>query len=417
MSPVSRKRKPKKNPKSGRSVRAARPAASRKPVAAPWWPLRIDDVLAGAAGLLNTRRPRELEQATAELIGGALHRALSEESMGFALHAWLDALVGRAVERASPADRYLLHGIAAIASGTPAASARHGMELLRTHGLTGPEWLAWTPSVAPTGDVHVLRDAYGTRFGLVMACGYPDAPSAIADDHVYLLDVDTCSGMVDVVDANVYDDLPGACDAWRAAVGSPAVSATPTPVDLPLLADLLPRTGPADLGVIGGESQRRMDNYYRMLRRGDDLAAALSAAGRPLPAESRWLHEARHGLHIDTYIADFLGWYAARSPVPADGEAVEALAEAWMDGTLEETRLSCSPHRIRALQSRIRIEWQGDPLTEPVAALLPAWTRWCADRTGIDAALAARSVAAAQRDLGDWKRMQDEEEPGAPVLE
>jgi hypothetical protein len=160
-----------------------------------------------------------------------------------------------------------------------------------------------------------------------------------------------------------------------------------------------------------------MDNYYRMLRRGDDLAAALAAAGRPLPTETRWMHEASHGVPIDTYIADFLSWYAPRSPVPADGEAVEALAEAWLDGTLEETRLSCSPHRIRALQSRIGLEWQDDPLTEPVAALLPEWTRWCAYRTGLDPELAARSVAAAQRDLGDWKRIRDDEDPGAPVSE
>jgi hypothetical protein len=191
----------------------------------------------------------------------------------------------------------------------------------------------------------------------------------------------------------------------------------PGPVDLSLLADLLPRTDGAEHGVIGGESRRRMDNYYRMLRRSDDLAAALATAGHPLPTETRWMHEARHGFPINTYVADFLAWHAARSPVPVDGEAAEALAEAWLDGTLEETRLSCSPHRIRTLQSRIGIEWKGDPLTEPVAALLPEWTRWCTDRTGLDPELAARSVAAAQRDLGDWKRIHDEEEPGAPVPE
>src|SRR4051794_9549953 len=251
MSPVSRKRKPnkpkKKTPnKSGRSFRAGRPAWSPKPVAAPWWAERISDVLTGAVGLLDARGPRELEQATAELIGGALHRALSEETMGFALQAWLGALVGKAGERASLEDWYLLHGIAAIAPGTLAVSARHGIERLRAHGLTGPERLAWTPSVAPTGDVHVLRDAYGSRFGVVMACRYPEAPPASADDHVYLLDVDTCWCVVNVVDASVHDDLAAACDAWRAAVGTPAVSATPEPVNLPLLAQLLPRTGPAE---------------------------------------------------------------------------------------------------------------------------------------------------------------------------
>ncbi|SRR6266487_744721 len=417
MSPVSRKRKPKKTRKSRPPLRSGRPAGWPKPVAAAWWPERIGDVLAGAGGLLDAGGPRELEQATAELIGGVLHRALAEETMGFALQAWLGALVDDAGERASLENWYLLHGVAAIAPEALAVSARHGIERLGAHGLTGPEWLAWMSGVAPTGEVHVLRDAYGSRFGVVMACGYPDAAPSGAGDHVYLLDVDACSCVVDVVDAAVHEDLAAASEAWRAAVGIPAASAMPGPVDAALLADLLPRTGRAEHGVIGGESRRRMDNYYRMLRRGDDLAAALAAAGRPLPAETRWMHEARHGVPIDTYVGDFLAWYAARGPVPADGEAVEALAEAWLDGTVEETRLSCSPHRIRELQSRIGIEWQGDPLTEPVAALLPEWTRWCVYRTGLDSELATRSVAAAQRDLGEWKRIRDEDEPGAPVPE
>jgi hypothetical protein len=188
-------------------------------------------------------------------------------------------------------------------------------------------------------------------------------------------------------------------------------------VDAALLADLLPRVSGVEQGVIGGESRRRMDNYYRAPRRGDDLAAALAAAGRPLPAETRWLRDIRRGVPAEPFIADFRAWCAADGQAVPDGDAVRALAEEWLEGTLEETRLSCSPHRIRALQSRIGIEWPRDPLTELVAALLPEWTRWCAQRTGLDPELAARSVAAARRDLGDWKSIADDEAHGMPVPE
>jgi hypothetical protein len=418
MSPVSRKRKPKKTRKPRKSVGAGRAIGWSKPVAAAWWPDRVRDVLRGAGGLLDAAGPRELEQATAELIGGVLHQALAQETMGFALQSWLAGLIDTAAyDDATLENLYLLHGVAAIAPEPLATQSRGAIERLAAQGPSGPSWLAWTPMIAPTGEVQLIRDAYGSRFGVLIACGYPDEAMA-GTDYIYLLDVDTCAGIVEVLDAAIYDDLSTACDAWRTTVGVPAVSATPGSVDAELLADLLPGAHLAEHGVMGGESRRRMDNYYRVLRRSADLAGALAAAGRPLPAEPRQLHELRYGdISIDAYVAEFLTWYADRHPAPADDEAVEALAETWLEGSLEEARLSCSPHRVRALQSRIGIEWRGDPLTEPVAELLPEWVRWCADRTGLDAKLASRSVAAARRDLGDWKRIRDELKHGAPEPE
>src|SRR5947207_15858737 len=101
MSPVSRKRKPKKARKPRqRSGRGYLSGLSRATVTA-WWPERIDEVLTGAVGLLDAAGPRALEQATAELIGGVLHRALAQETMGSALQAWLAALMEATSERAS----------------------------------------------------------------------------------------------------------------------------------------------------------------------------------------------------------------------------------------------------------------------------------------------------------------------------
>ena len=272
----------------------------------------------------------------------------------------------------------------------------------------------------PTGEVRLLRDAYGGRFGVLITCRYPDpdtvTPAGGADEHVFLIDVDTCSSIVEVVDASVHDGPADAADAWRGSVGAPAAAAEPAPVDAALLADLLPTPGTGDLGVMGGETRGRMDNYYRVLRRSDDLAQVLATAGRPLPTESRWLVQARDGLPVDSYVEEFLDWYPTDA-APADPDAVAALAETWLEGTLPETRLSCSPHRVRNLQALIAIEWHDEPLVEQVAVLLPHWTRWCAYRTGLDQQLTARSLAAAQRDPREWTRIQDEEPAGAPVPE
>lgn len=413
--PVSRKRKSKKAARKQRRGPVLPPLRSvPEAERTAWWPVRIAEVIDAADDLPAARGPRELEQAAAELIGGVLHRTLAEEKMGFALLGWLSALIDAAAETPTAPRWYLLHGIAAMAPGELAGQARDRIEGMRASGLTGPAWLAATPGVEPTGEVHLLRDAYGSRFGLAMTCRYPEP--AEPDEHVYLLDVDACLMVADTVDASVHDDLAAACDEWRRSVGVAAASAVPEPVDAELLADLLPRSYSTEPGVIGGESRRRMDNYYRILRRGDDLARVLAAAGRPLPSQSRWARSFASGTHVELHLADFVDWLSTFGPVPPDQEAAaEELAEVWFDGSLEEARLSCSPHRIRGLQNRIAIEWPDDGTTAQVAALLPQWTRWCALRTGLDAELAARAVAAAERDRGEWE--SDDDALGVPVPE
>jgi len=276
MSPVSRKRKSKKTRRPPRSTGNRAAVFGLSPAAISWWPDRIAEVFDGADALLAADRPRQLEQATAELIGGVLYRALTEQRMGFALLAFLDALIDQAATQPTLATWYLLHGIAAIAPRPQATHARQVIDRMGADGLTGPAWLSITPTVRPTGEVRLLRDAYGGRFGVLITCRYPDpdtvTPAGGADEHVFLIDVDTCSSIVEVVDASVHNGPADAADAWRASVGAPAAAAEPAPVDAALLADLLPTPGTGDLGVMGGETRRRMDNYYRVLRRSDDLA-------------------------------------------------------------------------------------------------------------------------------------------------
>jgi hypothetical protein len=417
MSPVSRKRKPKKQRRSGQAGSGSWQRAVRQP-GAPWWPSAAAEVLAGAERLLSADAPRQLEQATAELLGGVLHAALGRYQTGFALNAWLDTVSDETVTVASPQAWLLLHGIAAIAPPAQAEHARAGITALRGRVPSGPDWLATTAEVLPTGEVCLLRDAYGTRFAVIMRCGYPDPAT---DGFVYLLDVDTCAGLATVVDAGVHDGLNEACAAWRASVGLPAADATPGPADLKLLADLLPTSGLHEPGVMGDETRRQMDNYYRMVRRADDLTQVLAASGRPLPERTRWLQEAQEGLDVEPFVKDFQTWNATRSARPVkeevEEEAVAALAEAWLEGSLPETRLSCSAHRIRILQEVIAIEWRDDPLVGPVAALLPQWVRWCAERTGLDPELTARAIAAAERHPTQWRPGDGHEPLVTPISE
>jgi hypothetical protein len=403
MSPVSRGRKRKKS-RSGGGTRFDGGLARRM---AGWWPRRAAQVLDGAVNLPTAAGPFELEQATAGLLGGVLHQALLDERGGFVLYEWLRVVLDRAVGRATVADWYLLHGIAAIAPGDLSGQALAGIDRLQRAGLTGPDWLERTPTVEPTGEVRLLRDAYGGRFAVLMECGYPDRTDG---GHWYVLDIDTCRQIPDTVDAFVEDTVDAAADAWRAAVGPTAAQARPGPADSELLADLLPRGTDLALGVIGQETRRRMDNYFRAMRRGDDLARV-----RNLPTQTRWHSEVRDGVDLEPYLKDFQAWYLTTGDRdPLDREVVDALAESWFEGSLAENRLSCSPHRIHSLQERIAIEWGDDPLIDPVATLLPDWVRWCAARTDIDTALTERALAAARRDRSAW---DDVPALGAPTVE
>jgi hypothetical protein len=245
------------------------------------------------------------------------------------------------------------------------------------------------------------------RFGVIMICGYPSPASG---SSAYLLDVDFCAGMSVVVDAQVHIGLEEAGAAWRAAVGSSASSAVAQPADLELLGDLLPISGLYEPGVMGDESRRLMDNYYRMVRRAEDLDEVLAAAGTPLPEYRRWLHEAPQEQDIETFVKDFRDWTAAAGGIPVDESLLVNLADAWLEGSLPETRLACSPHRIRLLQERIAIEWPQDDAA-PVAELLPMWVQWCAERTSLSPEFTARALAAAHTDITDRSARGNDRNP------
>lgn len=89
---------------------------------------------------------------------------------------------------------------------------------------TQPAWLELLPDIKATGDVRVMRDAYGTRFGVIAGFSYPGG----VDPSVYLFDIDA-SGLIGLAGAGVFDDVAQAAAAWREEVGVSAEGLTPVP--------------------------------------------------------------------------------------------------------------------------------------------------------------------------------------------
>lgn len=117
-----------------------------------------------------------------------------------------------------------------------------------------------------------MRDAYGTRFGVIAGFSYGDEPFA------YLFDIDA-SESVRLASAGVFDDVEQAAAAWRTNVGDTADGVPPRPVDDPQDLLCLSQLEIGDNSVFGDESRVVMDNWFRAQRRIHDLAELLPPAG------------------------------------------------------------------------------------------------------------------------------------------
>jgi hypothetical protein len=347
MSPVSRGRKPKKTKKRRRAHVRAVDLGTGRPA---WFEPAITAVLDGAAVLESARGQREIEQVTCELVGAQLHRVVEEGHAGLWFSWWFDELVGAARERD---ERRLLLGLASI--GAPEID----------YGPVEP------PRVSTTGEVFRMRDAYGTRFAVLAAFAYRDEPC------VYLFDIDA-SELVRLVSAGVFDDVDQAAAAWRADVGDAAGDATPRPVDDVRDLMCLSQLDLGGLTVIGDESRAAMDNWFRALRRRDDLAEVLGARGTPLPPA-----ESLYEFDSTLVVAEFTAWYEDTRGVEPDPDAVASLAEQWMEGALPETWYSVSPRRVET-QTALLGDWlPDDPVTLAAKALLSDWVSWLSGRAGL----------------------------------
>jgi hypothetical protein len=121
------------------------------------------------------------------------------------------------------------------------------------------------PEIKTTGDVRVMRDAYGTRFGVTAAMSYPGG----VDPSVYLFDIDA-SEFIGLAGADVFDDVDQAVAAWRQQAGVSAEGLTPVPATPESLTCLV-YCEHEEQPVVGDESRTLMDNWFRGPRRMRDV--------------------------------------------------------------------------------------------------------------------------------------------------
>lgn len=386
-------------PRSALAVLQSRLGPRQRPA---WFDAASKAVLDRAGVLMAARGPRELEQATAELLGVQLHRVVNEEREGMWFSWWFEelteAVTDRIRETAGSRDGgweplwRLLHGLTSI--GSPAlqsmaqrALARAKKELRGDAALRRqPDWLRQLGRITATGEVWQMRDVYGARIALIAEFSYPGG----VDRSVFLFDIDAC-GFIETVHAGVFDDVPQAATAWRAMVGEAAQSASPERVETAERLLCLVHCDSGEDILRGSESRTVLDNWFRTRRRIHDLADALQKRGMPLPRAQSLYHD----LDTDSMAEAFTGWYERRHGSEPHLEAVGALAEEWMEGTLPNTWHAVSPHRVE-FQLTLINDWIPDkPITVAAKELLPEWVRWHGEQAGLPEHLVERGVAVA----------------------
>ncbi|CUU59131.1 hypothetical protein Ga0074812_12520 [Parafrankia irregularis] len=362
-----------------------------------WFGPAVAAVVGGSEAVLAAESPRALEEATVALVGAQVRRAVREHGRGLRFDWWyakvseaLAAEVREDLDRGG--DNWvgpwrLLHGLAAI--GTPAlASAPTGSirklsaAVARAGGASQPPWLRLVPRVAP-GEVWLLRDAYGSRFGIIAGLS-----SDKSDPVVFLLDIDAC-GPVTVLNAGTYADVSESAAAWRSFAGVSADGARPRRVETADEVAVLAYADYDDNILHGGESDSALDNWFRANRRLRDLSDHFRRRGTPLPRPRSLYRD----LDTEPLIEDFTAWYVDQHDAKPDTEAVAAIAYEWIEGALPGTWNAVSPHRVRHLRA-VMSDWIDDRVTAAAHTLIPDWVRWHTEQSDLPEQLRVLSFAA-----------------------
>ena len=383
---------------------------------APWWDASHRRILAGARAVAWPSRLVDLETQACQVVGDEFYERLNSGLAGLHPFQWLRTLAeqtGAALQAsvAAGTDDWpqlwaLLCGLALTTPPgdaesetaklaratfpdiqdpyvTALAEAGQAAKLLAGRGLS-PGTRLPADGCRAAGNPLIARDVYGSRFLLVAPFGYDHEPA----DHWYAWDIDSC-WLLTVLRAGVFESAQDALAEWQHAVGPAAVGTELSPGTLETAAGLLApclRTGPMSDILEGSEPRELIREYYRLRRRARVLAgSAASTAASSAAADP--------GAALET----FLGWYAARhDDVPQDlTDVVGLIRYEWGPGTHpEDTRYACSPHRIEMAARLIRDGYYADHANAALR-LLPEWTQWCIEQTGLTGDFAARSRAAA----------------------
>lgn len=401
---------------------------------APWWRDSHERVLRQARELAWPTGPRGIEDQTCDLVGGQFYDNLQAHDGGHHQAQWLRALAEHAgaALRVAIADGgdwrplwTLLYGMVLTtpepAAGDEVVTALRGefpgirdpyetavAELEKATAFLSSPQRAVVPPVTfpvsgprPAGVPLVARDAYGSRFLVAAAFGY----EAGGPDHWYAWDVDVC-WVQSVVAAGTFGSAGEALAEWRAAVGAAAGSEL-SPADPGLLAGLLGPclvTGPFSEMLTGNEPRELIRELYRMRRRARALAAAEEAPAREVQPD-----------RVAGALKEFRAWYRTRHPGAPKGIAAtaESINEAWGTGRPLDERAfyACSPFRVAATAHLIGDGYEPAWASRAIR-LLPEWTQWCAEQSGLPGHLAAPSIAAARAAAAALDKQDADEQPG-----
>jgi hypothetical protein len=388
----------------------------------PWWDESHQRILAAARALSWPSRLTDLETQACRVVGDEFYDRLNSGVAGLFPRQWLRALAeetGAELRASVTGDGTgdwrplwaLLCGLALTVPpgdtesetaklararfpdikdpyGTALAEAGQAAKLLSDRGLASGLGHQAKGSRA-AGEPLVARDAHGSRFLLVAPFGYDgDAP-----DHWYAWDIDSC-WILAIVGAGVFGSAQDALAEWQHAVGpaaGPELSPSTPEMTIRLLASGL-QTGAMSDMLQGNEPRELIREYYRLRRRAHVLTDSASAATASATEVSPG------GDDLGPVRDAFMDWYGARHDnVPQDAAVdVGTILQEW--GPLvhpeERSRYACSPHRIE-MTARLLRDSYAPGYANAALRLLPEWTQWCIEQSGVSGDLAARSRAAA----------------------
>jgi hypothetical protein len=389
MSPVSRGRK-KKPTKKKRST-PPRPLRYEtvplppepEPPRGKWFATGVKNVLDGADVLLEASTPREIEQATAKLLGAEMHRAMHGERDGLYFSEWFKDAAAAAVATDQEPTARLLYGMTMLAPSHLKHYAETALSHVEPHL---PDWLRDLEQIEAIGDAWEMHDLYGSRIAIIASYQYPGEDLPV----VFLFDLEAGTTPVTLIEPGLFDHVDQAAAAWRAAVGDTATTAEPVLVDSPDRLQPLVQLAIGEDFVFGDETQAAMDNWFRVTRRLRELDEAMQRRGEPFPDTLSLYHD----FDIEPMVTGFTDWYRDRHGTEPDVPSVEALAADWMEGVVPEVWHSVSPPRIEAQLAMFADDWlPDDPLTGPAKAVFPEWVRWNGEQAGLPEHLVAQAVA------------------------
>lgn len=369
-----------------------------------------------------------IEEQTCDLVGGQFYDNLQAHHEGHHQAQWLRALVehaGTALRDAITEGSNwqplwtLLYGVA-LTTPEPTAgdeqksSQREEFPDIKDPHATAIAELAKTSNLLsersvvpalgspdsgarPVGAPLVARDAYGSRFLVAAPFGY----EAGVPDHWYAWDVDACWA-VSVTGAGTFGSADEAMAEWRGSVGAGACSEL-SPGNFGLVAGLLRpclQTGVFADMLHGDEPRELIREMYRMRRRACALAGAVPGAGDGTRMEGDKAAEKadQFGRPSDARRA-FRDWYRARHPSAPKGIVATAdtiIGEWGPRRHLDERSFyACSPFRVAMTAHLIGNDYEPSYANRAIR-LLPEWTQWCAEQSGIPENLAEPAVAIAR---------------------